>query len=627
MKKVDLMNHIDICFICDDHFALPTGVAVQSLIENCDMDNYYNVYIICHKVSEINKQRFLQINANNFSIQLIDLSSVKCYEKLLIDGLHVTPAALFKFDLPNIFSELDKIIYVDGDVIIRKDLYSLYSIDIRDKYAAVVRDRRAFFYKGMNLFDRLGISCNEYFNTGMMVLNLKKMREDEIPSKLLDYRINGKNDFMDQDAFNVVCNNCVKYISLRYNSITTCIQYMDIEHINKFYPEEIFVSKEDLFDKSVIWHFASPEKPWKYTNIKHRKYWLQYFYCSTFRDVVLNCNMFDFENRSRNNKRLQDLIGKDYANIKLSIIIPVYNAEVFIGKCLDSIIQQKVFENFEVICVDDGSIDNTSLVLELYRRRDPRIRVFSQNNSYAGVARNLGMSVAHGTYITFIDADDELGSGASLKNALDLAYQNNVDIVCCNAGEMSPEGKKGSICGWNLRFQYIPKKEIFKLEELDDNAFLAFGGCSWGKVYKRSFLMKHNINFPKVKRSEDFYFVQIALMEAASISVLNDVLIYHRGETGNNLEAGKDETPLIFWDVEKMFYSYLVKNNLYNKYEKAAKICSLNRFRYNLLAMKTFEGYKKVYEYGKCEILPYLTTLEHDNKHTPPGIFLTIHIL
>lgn len=618
------MDCVNICFICDDKFSLPTGVAIQSLSENRNVDIYYNVYIICYNVSIENKNKLVKMNQNKFSVQLIDLSNIKKYDNLSITGLHVTPTALFKFDLPNIFSDLEKIIYIDGDVLIKEDLYPLYSIDIDNEYAGVVRDRRAFFYKRKTLYERLKIDYNEYFNTGMMVLNLKKMRDDNIPYKLLDYRLKGKNDFMDQDAFNVVFGNCVRYLSLKYNSITTCINDADIEHINQFYLEEKFNSKEDLFNKSIIWHFASPEKPWKYTNVKYRKYWLQYYYKSSFKDIPLENNVFDFEKRSEKISRLKSIIGENYSNVKLSIIIPVYNSEYFISECLDSIIQQTVFENFEVICIDDGSTDNTYFVLKLYQRRDPRIRIFHQKNLYAGVARNKGIESANGEYITFIDADDKLSSGKALKNILELAYKNNADMACCNARDMYPNGKDvGNILSYNLRTEYIPKKSVFSIDELNEFAFLTFGGAPWSKLYKRNFLLKNNIKFLSLKRSEDFYFVQISLIKADRISISKESLIHHRRETGNNLEAKKDETPLIFWEADKMFYSYLLENGLYDKYELAAKLVSLNRFRYNLFAMKTFDGFKTVYEYGKKEILPYLN-VKDKNIVLPDYIKITI---
>ena len=90
---------------------------------------------------------------------------------------------------------------------------------------------------------------------------------------------------------------------------------------------------------------------------------------------------------------------------KISVIIPIYNAEKYLLKCIDSIINQD-FTNFEIICIDDGSKDNSLTLLNEYKKRDNRILVFTQNNQGQGVARNKGIQKATGDFLVFIDPDD-----------------------------------------------------------------------------------------------------------------------------------------------------------------------------------------------------------------------------
>ncbi len=92
-------------------------------------------------------------------------------------------------------------------------------------------------------------------------------------------------------------------------------------------------------------------------------------------------------------------------NIKISVIIPVYNAEKYLRECLDSIVKQTLQE-IEIICIDDGSTDNSLAVLREYERKDERLKIIEQANSGAGVARNAGMKAARGEYLAFMDADD-----------------------------------------------------------------------------------------------------------------------------------------------------------------------------------------------------------------------------
>ena len=93
------------------------------------------------------------------------------------------------------------------------------------------------------------------------------------------------------------------------------------------------------------------------------------------------------------------------ADIKISVIIPVYNAEKYLRECLDSVIEQTLQE-IEIICVDDGSTDNSLAILKEYTQKDERLKIIEQANRGAGAARNLGMAVALGEYLAFLDADD-----------------------------------------------------------------------------------------------------------------------------------------------------------------------------------------------------------------------------
>lgn len=90
---------------------------------------------------------------------------------------------------------------------------------------------------------------------------------------------------------------------------------------------------------------------------------------------------------------------------KVSIIIPVYNAEKYLGKCLESLLSQTLQE-MEIICVDDGSSDGSPEILKRFQERDGRVRILTQENQYAGAARNNGMKEAQGEYLLFLDADD-----------------------------------------------------------------------------------------------------------------------------------------------------------------------------------------------------------------------------
>ena len=113
--------------------------------------------------------------------------------------------------------------------------------------------------------------------------------------------------------------------------------------------------------------------------------------------------------------------------VEISVIVPVYNVSEYLAQCMDSIINQ-TFEDIEIICVNDGSTDDSLKILEEYSEKDERISIISQENQGQGVARNVGMNAARGNYIFFMDSDDFIKL-----NALELLHENavsnNSDVV------------------------------------------------------------------------------------------------------------------------------------------------------------------------------------------------------
>lgn len=118
-------------------------------------------------------------------------------------------------------------------------------------------------------------------------------------------------------------------------------------------------------------------------------------------------------------------------NIKISVIIPVYNEESYLNQCLDSILAQTLQE-IEILCIDDGSTDRSLEILRDYAAKDSRFRVFTQENRYAGTARNVGIKYAEGKYFSFLDADDFF-SPVLLERLYQAAEQQGADIVICNS--------------------------------------------------------------------------------------------------------------------------------------------------------------------------------------------------
>lgn len=187
------MSNIPIVYITDDNYVMPTIVSITSLMEN--MEKSHPVFVLGINLSEKNKDYFKVFK----NIELLDLENK--YKDLDLKHLYVSKAALFKFDLAEIFKNYDKVLYLDSDILILRDFSKLLKTDIEKYYAAVVKDISAFLRGDAQ---KIGLGKN-YFNSGMMLLNTKKMRQDNIKEKLIKTRLNSSSKkFMDQDTFNIV---------------------------------------------------------------------------------------------------------------------------------------------------------------------------------------------------------------------------------------------------------------------------------------------------------------------------------------------------------------------------------------------------------------------------------------
>lgn len=269
MNKIQNMN---VVLISDDNYAMPTIVAITSLKLNKEPQSQYTVHVICTNMSEHNLSLLEALGSSDFNINIIIMDNVGKYQELAIGDLHVSPAALYKFDIANIFPELDRILYVDGDILFEKDPKTLFEIDLGNNYAAVVKDAKPTTYKPPQVV-KLGIPHHTaYFNSGVMMLNLNKFREDFLDQKLLEYRKNGINYFMDQDALNVCFEEKVIYLPLYFNVMSSVIGFFTGEDIQNYYELDT-ADKNVIYERAVIVHLCTRYKPWDYVNVPFSDKW------------------------------------------------------------------------------------------------------------------------------------------------------------------------------------------------------------------------------------------------------------------------------------------------------------------------------------------------------------------
>lgn len=286
------MEQIPIVFICDENYVMPTTVAICSLKKSRKKNTAYLVYVIGSGLSEYSQKKILTLSENDFPIEIVKRGLSEEQEKIVQYRERVTIVATLKFDLPNIFKEHDKILYLDSDVVVQKDLTSLFLTNIDGQYAAVVKDTMTVRGKNGHL-KRIDFKPKIYFNSGVMLLNLKKMREGLISDKLLEYRLHGKNFFMDQDALNVIFEGNVKYISPYYNLLNCFFEWQPIGELNVFYDINFPRSKNQVYKKAVVLHFGDKKKPWQYDMGYLSKIYIKYYSLSPYADVALNLKKDD----------------------------------------------------------------------------------------------------------------------------------------------------------------------------------------------------------------------------------------------------------------------------------------------------------------------------------------------
>ena len=254
-------------------------------------------------------------------------------------------------------------------------------------------------------------------------------------------------------------------------------------------------------------------------------------------------------------------------SVKISTIIPVYNAEKYIEKCLDSILNQS-FKDIEVICINDGSTDGTLKILENYSNKDNRINIINTENHGQGHARNIGINQANGEYISFVDADDWLDL-----NAYELLYNksklNNLDMLffqMVNYEDLSGELVYSDSYDHKCFVDSIGDLDtIFNQEDFFNYTFL-IPVCPVSKLYKTSFLKNNDIKFPEGLMFEDNIFHYKSYFLGDRFGFLNQHL-YFRRRHDDSVTKKFTEKQFDIIEVSNLIINLFIELGIYDKYK------------------------------------------------------------
>lgn len=253
--------------------------------------------------------------------------------------------------------------------------------------------------------------------------------------------------------------------------------------------------------------------------------------------------------------------------VKVSVIVPVYNGEKYLTQCLDSIINQTL-EDIEIICINDGSEDNSLSILERYASMDNRIKIISTENRGLGAARNSGLELATGEYVAFVDADDWIDKetyeqlySKSASSDLDLNIFQLINYMENNDNLVETDLYNHK-CFINHN---ISEKSIFNHEDTKEYLF-EIPVCAVSKLYKKEFLDKNTLHFPEGFLFEDNSFFYNAYFKAEKCGFLAKHLYFRRRhEESITQKFDKDKFDVV--KAANEILNVFIENNTYETYK------------------------------------------------------------
>ena len=262
--------------------------------------------------------------------------------------------------------------------------------------------------------------------------------------------------------------------------------------------------------------------------------------------------------------------------IAISIIIPIYNVEKYLRECLDSILNQ-TFQNFEIICVDDGSTDKSLEILQEYKRKDDRFVILQQRHSGAGSARNNGIEFARGKYIQFLDSDDYF-EPEMLEELYSHAEKYGADMVVCSSRKV--DDQKNIVESGNpispINTNITPMDKPFCWKDFKEDIFCMFNVPAWNKLYLKELIVSNNLAFQNLTSCNDVAFGHISKICAKRIVVFNKELVNYRcgrrGSITQNRAKCAENIIYVALEIRKFLQERGIYEELKKSYIKAIKM-------------------------------------------------------
>ena len=254
---------------------------------------------------------------------------------------------------------------------------------------------------------------------------------------------------------------------------------------------------------------------------------------------------------------------------KVSIVVPIYNVERYLARCLDSCINQS-FKDIEIICVNDGSTDKSPEILRAYANLDSRIKIITKENGGLSSARNVGVEAAQGEYILYVDSDDYI-SHLLLERVYENSQKNNSDVVVfdyCLCRSNVEERKLLTI--EPFADKYV--NSTFNADSVDDVAYKYVPASAWIKFYKTDLLKKNSITFDEGLIFEDVSYWAKVFVAARRISYINEPLYSYFVGRDTQIMARNDEKLFDIINIYQIVEDTFKKAGYYEKFKHSIDI-------------------------------------------------------
>lgn len=257
---------------------------------------------------------------------------------------------------------------------------------------------------------------------------------------------------------------------------------------------------------------------------------------------------------------------------KVSVIIPVFNMELYLEQCLNSC-QNSTLKDLEFICINDGSTDNSLAILQKYAANDSRFKIYSQPNQGQGIARNNALKLVTGEYIAFVDPDDWVET-TLFEKAYQCAKLHQADVVQFNYVEYRENKKKFKPISLEKKFKKeyccnLKKAGKYTPSNIPYGLFYNLYNQVWNRLYKTDFIRQHNIHFSTTRNGEDHLFTIGVFVSTPVVYYLRDYLYTYRVRMGSSCHQWSEKDIDYTFDNIKQIQNYLVQHNLLKQYQTA----------------------------------------------------------